>query len=275
MANPYYRSGKALKAKNEQAGGAALDVPEFAFAQVALDSVQNALDIGCGWGRFAVPLARRRQVLLTCVDVWPGMVETCRHTLGDAGLDAAFIAGDARFIPVASSAFDLVMANHMLYEFDRDELRLVVAELGRVVARDGVVLATTYSDAVPIPMTELHNETLAALGFAPPGAQPSSFCLENGADVLSESFANVETAVMEDVRSDTDAAALTELYLKTGGYHWARNHEPIPERDRAQIPEVFASRAQDRIDRDGAIVTVTKWTAFVAHSPRLDVSARA
>lgn len=268
MANPYYRSGDTLKAKNEQAGGGAVNVPGFALAKVPLDRVRTALDVGCGWGRFAVPVARHGSVDLTCMDVWPGMVESCRRTLDDAELKARLVVGDARAIPAATSTFDFVMANHMLYEFTPDDLREVVSELARVVARDGVVLATTYSDAVPVPMTSLHNETLAALGFPPPGAQPSSFCLENGTQVLSEHFTQVSTNVMEEVRSDTDAAALTALYLKTGGYHWAANYDPIPAEDRARIPQVFSSRAQERIDRDGAIVTVTKWTAFVARAAR-------
>lgn len=256
-----------LRAKNEQAGGAAVDVPEFALAQVPLDRVRTALDVGCGWGRFARPLAHRGTIGLTCMDVWPGMVESCRQTLADAGLRASYIVGDARAIPAQDAAFDLVMANHMLYEFDRADVGQVIAELNRVVASDGTLLATTYADAEPVPMTELHNETLAMLGFPRPGSQPLTFSLENGTDLLSAGFADVLTHVMEEMRSESDADALTALYLKTGGYQWAANYDVIPERDRARIPDLFRARAQERIDRQGPIATLTKWTTFLARSP--------
>ena len=93
-----------LKAKNEQAGGGAVDVPEFALARVPLDRVSTALDVGCGWGRFALPLARRSSIHLTCMDVWVGMVESCWRTLADAGLGAGFLVGDARAIPAPAGA---------------------------------------------------------------------------------------------------------------------------------------------------------------------------
>ena len=47
------------------------------------------------------------------------------------------------------------MANHMLYEFDHGDLPHVVGELARVLDRNGTLLATTYSDAHPVPMTDL------------------------------------------------------------------------------------------------------------------------
>ncbi len=198
---------------------------------------------------------------------WGRRLSRVRQTLADDGLQADFLVGDARAIPARDAAFDLVMANHMLYEFASDGLRAVVAELNRIVARKGRLLATTYSDAGRVLLTDLHNETLAVLGFPPSGPQPSSFCLENGADVLSAGFAEVDTHVMEEVGSDTDADAFTALYVKTGGYHWAASHDPIPEADGARIPEVFRSKAEERIDEHGAIVTVTNWTAFVARGP--------
>jgi ubiquinone/menaquinone biosynthesis C-methylase UbiE len=118
MAKPYYASGQKLKTKNLLVGGAAVDIPAFALSKVRLDDVVTAVDAGCGWGRFAVPLrvAAPRLERLLCCDVWPGMVDTCRTTLSEAGLTAHFAAADVRRLPLADNAADLVMANHMLYE---------------------------------------------------------------------------------------------------------------------------------------------------------------
>jgi SAM-dependent methyltransferase len=268
VADSYYSSGQMLRAKNELAGGRAVDVPAFALAHVPLERVRIALDVGCGWGRFARPLALETAVDLTCLDVWPGMVESCRQTLAEAGVSARFVVADARAIPVRDGIAGLVMANHMLYQFAGDDLERVVAELARVTAVDGVLLATTYSDAESVPMTDLHNETLAALGFPDPGPQPSSFSLENGGDVLGRGFSTVEVHVLEEVTKTDDADAFTSLYLKTGGYHWAANHDGVSGADRAAIESTFRTKARARVDEDGAITTRTTWTAFVATGPR-------
>jgi len=71
MANPYYASGHKLKTKNLLAGGVAVEVPKFALSRVRLDDVVTAVDAGCGWGRFAVPIleAAPRLERLVCCDV--------------------------------------------------------------------------------------------------------------------------------------------------------------------------------------------------------------
>lgn len=268
VADSYYSSGQMLREKNELAGGGAVDVPAFALARVPLQRVRAALDVGCGWGRFARTLALETTVDLTCLDVWPGMIESCRQTLAEAGVRARFVVADARAIPVRAGTSDLVMANHMLYQFAGDDLERVVTELARVTAVDGVLLATTYSDAERVPMTDLHNETLAALGFPDPGPQPSSFSLENGGDVLGRGFSTVEVHVLEEVSKTDDADAFTSLYLKTGGFHWAASHDGMSAAARGAVESTFRAKARARVDDDGAITTRTMWTAFVATDPR-------
>ena len=271
MANPYYASGHKLKTKNLLAGGVAVEVPKFALSRVRLDDIVTAVDAGCGWGRFAVPIleAAPRLERLVCCDVWPGMVDTCRATVMQAGLTASFVAADVRQLPLADASADLVMANHMLYELD--DVSGAAAELSRVLHDGGQLLATTYSDAVRVPMTELHFATLAALGHPYPPPTPSSFSLENGRALLLDGFRDVECDVLEETRSIDDAGAFLSLYLQTGGYDWASRDDAIPSRVREQIPTTFLDLAGRWIDQEGAITAVTRWAAFVARSPRLRV----
>jgi SAM-dependent methyltransferase len=268
MAKPYYASGNKLKTKNLLAGGAALDVPAFALSKVLLDDVTTAVDAGCGWGRFAIPLlqAAPRLERFLCCDVWPGMVDTCRTSLREAGLTADFVAADVRQLPLGDDSADLVMANHMLCELD--DVPAAISELARVVRLNGQLLATTYSDAVRVPMTELHFATLAEVGHPYPKPMPSSFSLENGRGLLLEAFEAVESDVLEETRSSDDADAMLALYLQTGGYDWASRDESIPPPAREQIPTVFLSLARRWIEQEGAITTVTRWATFAARSPR-------
>jgi len=269
VANPYYSSGENLKQKNLLAGGAAVDVPAFALSKVSLGGVASALDAGCGWGRFAVPLLRSAPALehLVAVDVWPGMLETCRTTVADAGLSARLAAADVRHLPFPNARFDLTMANHMLYELDELGVAAALSELARVTRPHGTLLATTYSDAVEIPMQDLHFETLARLGHPYPAPRASSFSLENGRSQLEGRFADVECHVLDETRSVGDADSLLDVYLRTGGYDWASRDQAIPADVRGRIPDVFRDLAGRRVRADGAITSLTRWTAFVARSP--------
>jgi SAM-dependent methyltransferase len=268
VAKPYYSSGNKLKAKNLLAGGAALSFPAFALSSVRLDDVAIGVDAGCGWGRFAIPLlqAAPRLERLVCCDVWPGMVETCQTSLSEVGLTADFVAADVRRLPLVDNSADLVMANHMLYELD--DVSAAISEVARVVHSNGQLLATTYSDAVRVPMTELHFATLAELGHPYPGPTPSSFSLENGRELLLDAFQVVECDVLEETKSCDDADTMLALYLQTGGYDWACRDASIPLSAREQIPTVFLDLARRLIEQEETITTVTRWTAFVARSPR-------
>jgi len=95
--NPYYRTGDSLKAKNLRAGGMTIGFPAHAIGLLDLDPnrTRTALDAGCGWGRFAVPLLQHAPHLdLTVSDVWPGMVTTCTRTLEENDLRASALVAD-------------------------------------------------------------------------------------------------------------------------------------------------------------------------------------
>jgi hypothetical protein len=146
-----------------------------------------------------------------------------------------------------------------------------IAELARVLRPSGQLLATTYSDAVRVPMTELHFATLTELGYPYPPPTTSSFSLENGRGLLLDAFQTVESDVLAEAMSSDNADAMLALYLQTGGYDWASRDQAIPFPIREQIPAVFLNLARRWIEREGAISTVTRWTAFVARSPRSSI----
>jgi SAM-dependent methyltransferase len=273
MSNPYYSSGELLKAKNLRAGGMTLGFPAFALSKLSLEEARTAVDVGCGWGRFAVPLLERAAHLtqLVCIDVWPGMLATCRATIAQAGHEAEFVAADIDRLPLAGASADLVMANHMLYELD--DVPTAVDELACVLSTDGQLLATTYSDALS-PIQELHFATLAELGYPCPPPRPSSFSLDNGEALLRSRFEHVECHVLDEPTSITDAGAFLDLYLKTGGYDRAAHDENIPPEVRQVIPRTFLELTRRRLAQDVVITSVTRWTAFVGRGILRGLSPR-
>ena len=55
---PYYTAGERLRDKHAATSGA-LAFPEWALDRLEPLPGSHALDVGCGWGRFSVPLLRR------------------------------------------------------------------------------------------------------------------------------------------------------------------------------------------------------------------------
>ncbi len=84
MTSAYYASGSLLKQKNELLTGAGAAFPRWAIEKLDLALCKESLDVGCGWGRFAVPLSQLApdDLRMVEVDVSAGMVRTCRRHSG-------------------------------------------------------------------------------------------------------------------------------------------------------------------------------------------------
>lgn len=267
MPDHYYRSGELLREKNARVSTSSAAFPRWALDRADLPDRGLVVDVGCGWGRFALEaLSARPRVTLAAVDVWPGMVMSCREALDAAGLRAGHVAGDGLRLPLRGRVAALVMANHMLYEFANPAD--VIKELTRIARDDGGLLATTYSDAAPIPLLELHAAALSDIGVAVEPSPASTFSLENGESQLAEFFSEVSTHVLEVEESVTEPRHLTETYVRTGRYQHATQDPGVPTTTREALASAFERRAREAIARDGAIDWVTRWTAFVARVPR-------
>jgi ubiquinone/menaquinone biosynthesis C-methylase UbiE len=151
---------------------------------------RGVLDVGVGTGAFLADVARAvRDVPIAGVDVSQGMLQLARARLGSRAL---LVQGDVqRGLPFKSNSFDAVVAmrvvNH-LSDFDRG-----LAEIGRVLAPGGTLIATDLADEfdydctrIPTPEgsvsieTYKHSQTdwqcaLEAARFSAPDVQSYRF----------------------------------------------------------------------------------------------------
>jgi ubiquinone/menaquinone biosynthesis C-methylase UbiE len=261
----YYASGDLLKAKHTATDVAARQFPDWVLRLLDDVPVARALDAGCGWGRFSVPFLRRHSgAPLACADLSPGMLSAARQTVSDAGLHAAYVVADLEDLPFRAGEFDVVMANHVLYY--ATSVQAAAAELSRVLKADGVLVATTNSDVIRVPLLEIHRAVLNDLGI-PLRAEPSAFSLENGAESLLTAFAQVETHIFErTVRSDVDT--LLTVYLNTGRYCTVMADTAIDQERRARIADCFRDRAERWLAEEGEIVSPQRMCAFVCRGRR-------
>jgi SAM-dependent methyltransferase len=94
------------------------------------------LDVGCSWGRWSIAAARAGYRVVG-IDPSLGAVMAARRVARELDIDAAFIVGDARFLPFAERSVDCAFSYSVLQHFSEYDVALVAAELGRVVKQDG------------------------------------------------------------------------------------------------------------------------------------------
>lgn len=261
---PYYRFARFLQDKHTATPSAAQDFPNWVLDRLSLDGVGTALDAGCGWGRFSVQLLRRLPPgsQLVCTDLYDGMVARARSVLAAEGLAASYVVSDLAGLPFDDDRFDLVLANHVLYHVA--DVPHAVRELARVLAQaGGRLVATTNSDAVPVPLLEIHLAVLDELRVPSPPEEPSSFNLENGRDILADVFTDVDVHIYRDTIYYDDAEALLKVYLNTGRYRMIMADAEVPHDVRRRIAPTFAAHAQEMLAENGSIASPQLMCAYV------------
>jgi SAM-dependent methyltransferase len=127
---PSYDKGRFL---SEQVLGLWLD----AMARLAgKPSGANLLDIGCGTGRFAIPLAKKLRFNVTGADFSPEMLAKAKEK--DAEGLVRWEQQDAQNLTYPDSSFDIVFMSHLLHHCDNP--KKVLRNCRRVLADDGVIL---------------------------------------------------------------------------------------------------------------------------------------
>jgi SAM-dependent methyltransferase len=95
------------------------------------------LDVGCSWGRWSIAAARNGYRVIG-VDPSLGAVMAARRVAQSLGVDAAFLVGDARYLPLLDGAFDAVFSYSVIQHFSKTDAGRAVAEMSRVLQRGGI-----------------------------------------------------------------------------------------------------------------------------------------
>src|SRR5690349_20481793 len=124
---------------HERFGSAEVPWQTWVFDQLELRPGERLLEVGCGTGA-----------------LWRANADRVRDAV-----HAALVAADVGSLPFTAGSFDIAVANHMLYHATEPER--AIAELARVLAPDGRLIATTNGAG------HLHEieELIAAYGEAP------------------------------------------------------------------------------------------------------------
>jgi ubiquinone/menaquinone biosynthesis C-methylase UbiE len=110
---------------------------EFLFWKVRSDD--DVLDMGCGTGRFTVPLAERVRSVAG-LDMSPMMLDAARKKLADRGLTADLREGNMAHLPFDDASFDVVISMLALMHVPRQDRQQVFREVSRVLRPGGRLL---------------------------------------------------------------------------------------------------------------------------------------
>ena len=100
---------------------------------------KRLLDIGCNWGRWTIATAQKGYKPIG-IDPSLEAVLAARRVSHQLGVETDFVVGDARFLPFAVDSFDEVFTYGVLQHFSKDNARLSLAEIARVLKADGRTL---------------------------------------------------------------------------------------------------------------------------------------
>ena len=181
------------------------------YSHYEIEDGMTVLELGCGTGSMWVGkqdlIGKCGKLILS--DFSEGMLSQTKETLKDCeGIDYKVI--DIQNIPFEDGAFDVVIANMMLYHVP--DLDKGLREVRRVLKADGKFYCATYGE----------NGIMEYIGglFAGYGVKSDpnySFTLQNGAEKLSKVFAEVKRGDYKDGLEVTNLEDIADYVYSLSG----------------------------------------------------------
>ena len=182
------------------------------YSQIDFSHANRILEIGCGDGKLWENKTldfRNREVFLS--DASSGMIEEVKKKLGD---DFSFMIFDCEQIPFKKNYFDIVIANHVLFYLK--DLNLGLKEIERVLVDGGSFYCSTYRKNHMREITELVKEFDSRIVLSR-NCLYDQFGIENGKDILSSYFENVDLVMYDDYLEVDDSEPLIDYIMSCHG----------------------------------------------------------
>jgi ubiquinone/menaquinone biosynthesis C-methylase UbiE len=146
---------------------------DIAFWQRMAAPVEGpVLELGCGTGRVALPLARHGSTVVG-IDRSPSMLARARDRVRRSrqGSRVKLIRGDIRQLPFPDKSFELVMAPYGILQSLLDEqlLAATLKDVRRVLTRDGLFGLELVAD---LPAWDEYSKRVSLRGKRGPNGKP-------------------------------------------------------------------------------------------------------
>ena len=184
----------------------------WVFDQFAFTAATSILDIGCGPGYLWVENRERinHEWEIVLADRSFGMLAEAQKNLPDIGLKVRWLNSDAQALALDERAFDVVVANHMLYHVE--DRPGVLAEINRVTKPEGRLYAATNGRAHLLEIRELIERFQLNSSI---WTHHNAFSLENGEEQLRGLFERVSCVRFDDSLEVTEVEPVMD-YIQSG-----------------------------------------------------------
>ncbi|MBS0471193.1 MAG: class I SAM-dependent methyltransferase [Proteobacteria bacterium] len=236
-----------------------LGYPESLIARVAaLQAGDAVLDLGCGPGLLAIPLARLG-FAVTAVDPEPDMVAACEAAAREAGVTVKVLRGSSFEMPAGLGPFKLVTMGRSFHWMDREA---TLALLDGMVTLDGAI--ALFDDSHPATVENAWHGTVREIaerygrGTSPNVQMRAAPDFRSDASLLMESGFPRVRGLSEFVRRTLSVDDIVGLSFSMS--------TTSPERlgDRAATFEAELRAALAALSPDGAFTEIAEIKALVA-----------
>jgi cyclopropane-fatty-acyl-phospholipid synthase len=193
---------------------------ELVCTKLALKEGMRVLDVGCGWGSFAIHAAREHGVQVTGITLSEGQAELARRRVAEAGLADRIEIRLQDYRELADQPFDAVSSIGMVEHVGSNRIDEYMAVLARVLKPGGRLL----------------NHGIARLRVGEPEAGPFSerYVFPDAAPLH---LSRIQTAIERAGLETHHVEGFREDYAETLR-HWARRlDENLAEAERIAGPE--------------------------------------
>ena len=254
MLTDQYKTASKLGARiqlHERFSTNPVDWQHWVFDQLNLAPGSRILELGCGpailWQKNLERIPQ--DCAITLSDFSAGMLLEAQHNVPKDDGRFSFRVIDAQAIPFDDGSFDCVIANHMLYHVPN--LPRALAEMRRVLRPEGYFYATTngrthLQEIRTFMQRSGLGESNGVMGF-----DDGSFKLENGSELLSSWYSQIELRRFDNNLSVTESEPIVAFILASV------KPESIDERKvetlRALVDQELAQHGVIHITKDSGI----------------------
>lgn len=191
----------------------ASDAEDF-VTRLAIPPGRRVLDVACGTGNLAIPLARQGAIV-TGVDIASNLLIQARERAAAEDLTATFDEGDAEQLPYADASFDAVVTMFGAMFAPRPEL--VASEFARVLRPGGVLAMANWN---PAGLTGQMFKVSSRHVPPPPGIVPPVLWGDAATvrERLAHHFSHIHTQLISlDLDFPVNPAGVVEFFRKYFG----------------------------------------------------------
>ncbi len=186
------------------------------YRMADIKSGERVLELGCGDGSFWKQNLDRipDNLDITLTDISDGIVHETARTLVIPNSRLSFKVMDAQKIEEPDNSFNVVIANHVL--FYCDDLSRALSEIMRVLKPNGRFICSTYSSSHMKEIRELVQSYDDRIALSVDNLY-EKFGKENGKEILSEYFSDIEWKQFEDNLTATRPEPLIAYIMSCHG----------------------------------------------------------